>query len=559
MTQVRLPLFVKIMTPVVLLIILAVGISGFRIYQQADERLQTDLDTRLQQAATYMAANLDLETLNQIQEPSDQNSAAYILLENELELARQAGDLAWIGLYRREGNYLYYWVDADSTGVGYPFFHATPEHFAAFDQKTVQRLQYHDEFGSYYGFAAPIVVEGQVIGIVEAVVSDETRQLVERGALANALPILIFGVVVAVLFSLLVTHYVFSRPLSRLQAGAQILASGQFGFQIPLTTRDELGDLARTFNQMSTQIERLYLEKVREERARREREIGQLKEAERILEAKVAQRTAEIGSKNEELLKSQEELAVAHDQALEASSAKSAFLAHMSHELRTPLNVIMGYAEILHNLAARTQQSEWIAPLLQIRSSAQHILHQVNEVLDLSKIESGKMELYLETIDLVELIDDVAAIMEPLVKRNDNRLVVNCDRNLGDMWADPTKIRQALLNLLSNSSKFTEDGVITISATRAPMVVGGPDAIMFTVSDTGVGIPADKMATLFEDYSQAHGQTSHRLGGTGLGLAITQRFCKLMGGSLSATSEGLDKGATFTIRLPARVEKVVHE
>lgn len=555
MTQLRLPLFVKIMTPVVMLIALAVGISGLSIYQQADARLQSDLDTRLRQAAIYVAANIDLELLQQIQAPRDQTSAAYTKLVAELELARQAGDLAWIGLYRREGNHLYYWVDADSTGVGYPFFHATPEHLAVFDQQAPQQLAYRDEFGAYYGFAAPIVVEGQVIGIVEAGVSQETRQLVERGALANALPILILGIGVAVLFSLLVTHYVFSRPLSRLQAGAQTLASGQFGFQIPLLFNDELGDLARTFNQMSTQIERLYLEKVREERLRREREIGQLKESERFLEARVAERTAEIASKNEELLTSQAELAIAHDQALEASGAKSAFLAHMSHELRTPLTVIMGYAEILHNLAERTQQSEWIAPLLQIRASAQHILHQVNEVLDLSKIESGKMTLYLESIDLVELIDDVAATMEPLVKRNDNRLEVYCDRSLGEMWADPTKIRQALLNLLSNSSKFTEDGVITISAKRLAAQAGGLDWITFAVSDTGVGIPVDQMATLFEDYSQAHGQASHRLGGAGLGLAITQRFCVLMGGTISAASDGLGQGATFTIRLPAKVER----
>lgn len=551
----RLPLFVKLMTPVVMLIALAVGISGVRIYQQAEARLQTDLDRRLQQAATYVAANIDLEALQQIREPRDQISETYTELVAQLELARQAGDLAWIGLYRREGDYLYYWVDADSTGVGYPFFHATPEHLAVFDQQVPQHLEYRDEFGAYYGFAAPIVVDGQVIGIVEAVVSQETRQLVEQGAFASALPILILGIAVAVLFSLLVTHYVFNRPLSRLQAGAQTLASGQFGYQIPLMFNDELGDLARTFNQMSTQIERLYLEKVREERQRREREIGQLKESERVLEARVTERTTELARKNEEILRSQVELLAAHDQALEASSAKSAFLAHMSHELRTPLNVIMGYAEILQNLAESTNQSDWIAPLVQIRASAQHILHQVNEVLDLSKIESGKMELYLETVDLAELIDDVAATMEPLVKRNDNRLEVYYDHNLGEIWADPTKIRQALLNLLSNASKFTEDGVIRISAQREPAESNGTGWITFAVSDSGVGIPADQMATLFEEYAQAHGQTSHSLGGAGLGLAITQRFCTLMGGTISAASDGPGKGSMFTIRLPAKVEQ----
>jgi signal transduction histidine kinase len=553
MNQLRLPLFVKLMTPVVMLIILAVGISGVQIYQQAEARLQRDLDARLQQAATYVATNIDLDTLQEIREPNDQASEAYVQLSGELELARQAGDLAWIGLYRREGNYLYYWVDADSTGVGYPFFHATPQHFTVFDQKVSQHLEYRDEFGAYYGYAAPILVDGEVIGIVEAVVSQETRQLVEQSAFASALPILILGIVVAVLFSLLVTHYVFNRPLSRLQAGAQTLASGQFGYQIPLMFNDELGDLAQTFNQMSTQIERLYLEKVREERARREREITQLKESEKLLEARVAERTAELAGKNDELLGSQAELAAARDQALEASSAKSAFLARMSHELRTPLSVIMGYADILQNLAEGQQQTDWIAPLSQIRSSAQHILHQVNEVLDLSKIESGKMELYLETIDIAALIDDVAATVEPLVKRNDNRLEVYCDRNIGEMWADPTKIRQSLLNLLSNASKFTEDGVIKVSAQRLP-ADDGSGWITFAVSDTGAGIPTDQMATLFQEYSQAHGQRSQRLGGAGLGLAITQRFCEWMGGTITVISPGPGQGSTFTIRLPAKIE-----
>jgi len=550
----RLPLFVKLMTPVVVLITLAVAISGYRIYQQADDRLQNDLDARLRQSASYVSQNIDLTQLQKIQDPNDRESAEYAAIESQLELARQAGGLAWIGIYRREGNYLFYWVDADSTGVGYPFYHATPDHFAVFDQGQGRILQYQDEFGSYYGYDAPILVEGKVIGVVEAVVSGETRQLVEQGAFANALPILILGIAVAVLLSLLITYYVFNRPLNRLQAGALNLASGQFGYQIPLSSNDELGDLAETFNQMSTQIERLYLEKVREERARREREFTQLKESEHALESRVAERTAALEGMNQELLKSQEAVAEARDQALSASSAKSAFMARMSHELRTPLNVIMGYAEILRDLATRTDQAEWLAPLTQIQGSARHILEQVNEVLDFSKIEAGKMALYLETIDLVELVDDVAATVEPLVQRNDNRLVVNSERTLGEMWADPTKIRQVLLNLLSNSSKFTEDGVITLSVARSRSETGA-DCITFTVTDTGIGIPPEKIETLFHDYSQAHGPLSYQLGGTGLGLAITERFCQLMGGTITASSEGLGKGATFTVRLPAHVSQ----
>ncbi|HLF03552.1 MAG TPA: ATP-binding protein, partial [Anaerolineales bacterium] len=466
-----------------------------------------------------------------------------------------AGGLAWLGIYYREGSFLYYWVDTGETGVGYPFFYATPAHLVAFDEGRVQRVQYIDEFGAQYGFVAPIVVEGHVMGIVEALVSQETRELVQREAWASVLPILIGGIVVAIIFSLLITQYVFSEPLNRLRDGALMLASGQFGHQIQLPSNDELGELAGTFNQMSTQIERLYLERVREERTRREREVARLQESERILEAKVAERTAELASKNEALLRSQEELAAAHDQALSASSAKSAFLARMSHELRTPLNVVIGYADILRIELHELGREDLVEHLDQVQKSARHILVQVNEVLDLSKIEAGRMELYVETIDVAVLLNDVAATIEPLVQKNDNTLEVRCDLEVGEMLADPTKIRQSLLNLLSNATKFTQDGLITLSAAREPAANGSDDWIRFAVSDTGVGIPPEKLGSLFEEYVQVDAATGHTYGGTGLGLAITRRFCELMGGQIDVTSDGVPgKGVTFTIRLPVKVD-----
>lgn len=541
--RLRLPLYLKIMTPLILLIALAVGLSGWRVYQQTNDRLQQDLDNRLQRAISLSIDYIDIDQLNEIKRPSDLNSEAYYDIEDQLDLIRTSAGLMWVGLYRRDGDYFSYWVDASATGVGYPFFYATPNHYAAFDSGQMQPVQYSDEFGSYYGFVAPLFDnDGKVIALVEALAQQEARQLVQREAVNSAASILVGGAVLAMISSLVVMYFVFNRPLQRLHDGAEMLASGQFGYQIRQGSNDELGDLADTFNQMSTRIERLYLERVRDERVRREHEVTQLKESERLLEAKVAERTAQ--------------LAQARDQALEASSAKSAFLAHMSHELRTPLSVIIGYADILHTQTAEAELTEFNDELTQIQASAQHILNLVNEVLDMSKIEAGKMTLYVEDIDICALLTDVATTVQPLVQRNGNALTVECTPGLGHMLADPTKIRQSLLNLLSNASKFTHNGQIALWGTRELSTNGHGDCITLSVSDTGQGIPPEKINSLFEEYMQVSGAGSP--GGTGLGLAITRRFCTLMGGDITVSSE-LGKGTTFTIHLPAKVEASEHQ
>jgi sigma-B regulation protein RsbU (phosphoserine phosphatase) len=276
--RVRVPLFVKIMTPLVVLIVVTVGLSGYRVYQESAARLQSDIDTRLERIATLVATTVNTEALRLISTPVDVDSPEYGKVLQQLDQARTAGNLAWIGIYRRDGDFLYYWVDADSTGVGYPFFYATSEHFAAFQDQQPHRIQYSDEFGSYYGFVAPIVVTDasgpHVTGLVEASIAEESRELLQQDALNHVLPILIGGSLVAVGLSLLVTFISFNRPLRRLQAGALTLADGQFGHTIDLRSRDELGDLANTFNQMSTQLERLYRERAESERIQREIEIA---------------------------------------------------------------------------------------------------------------------------------------------------------------------------------------------------------------------------------------------------------------------------------------------
>lgn len=237
------------------------------------------------------------------------------------------------------------------------------------------------------------------------------------------------------------------------------------------------------------------------------------------------------------------ELSAAQRSAEEANRSKSQFLANMSHELRTPLNAIIGYSEFLEEQAAEDGLDHFVTDLAKIRAAGRHLLSLINDVLDLSKIEAGKMDLYLEEFTIDEMIADVVTTIQPLIEKNGNVLVIESQPGLGDMRADVTKLRQALLNLLSNASKFTTKGKITLQA-RAD----GPD-IVLSVADSGIGMTDEQMGKLFEAFAQAEASTSKKFGGTGLGLAISRRFCRLMGGDITVTSTP-DVGSVFTIRLP---------
>jgi PAS domain S-box-containing protein len=238
------------------------------------------------------------------------------------------------------------------------------------------------------------------------------------------------------------------------------------------------------------------------------------------------------------------ELLRARSDAEAANSAKSQFLASMSHELRTPLNAILGYSEMLQEDAADRGESASVPDLQKIHSAGKHLLALINDVLDLSKIEAGKMQLYLETFEVAPLVEQVASTVRPLVEKNANRLAVRCAVDLGTMHSDATRIRQVLLNLLSNASKFTDHGLIALDVERAG------HEVMFRVRDTGIGMTAEQLGRLFETFSQAEASTAAKYGGTGLGLAISRRFCQLMGGDVDVASE-VGTGSTFTVRLPA--------
>jgi signal transduction histidine kinase len=236
-------------------------------------------------------------------------------------------------------------------------------------------------------------------------------------------------------------------------------------------------------------------------------------------------------------------------QLAEASQHKSQFLANMSHELRTPLNAIIGVSEMLREDAEAGKQDT--EPLDRVLGAGRHLLALINDILDLSKIEAGRMELQLEDFALAPLIDGVVKTIEPLAAKNENRMAVSCDAAIGTLRADAMRLRQALLNLMSNANKFTEHGTITVDARHAKE--NGRDWVTIAVADTGIGMTPEQMGKLFQEFSQASSTTASKYGGTGLGLAISRRFCQMMGGDITVESEP-GRGSTFTIRVPRIVE-----
>ena len=299
-------------------------------------------------------------------------------------------------------------------------------------------------------------------------------------------------------------------PIRALRAGAARIGSGDLSQRIAIKTGDELEALANQFNDMA----------------------GRLQESYAGLEQKVEERTREVEEKSRQL-----EMASQH---------KSQFLASMSHELRTPLNAIIGLTEMMVTNAARFGTEKAAEPLRRVHRAGTHLLGLINQVLDLSKIEAGKLELSPETVNLAPLIDEVVGTARQLAEQNKNRLVVESSENLGPLTVDPMRLRQILFNLLSNACKFTKQGEVTL---RVRKVVDERNWIEFAVTDTGIGMTPEQQAKLFEEFTQADSSTARQYGGTGLGLAITRKLARMMGGDVTVTSEP-GKGSVFTVRLP---------
>jgi signal transduction histidine kinase/CheY-like chemotaxis protein len=347
--------------------------------------------------------------------------------------------------------------------------------------------------------------EGESLGTVY--IQADTKELDAR--LANYARLMAIVVLLSSLVALLLSTWLqrfISRPIQHLaEIESRVSREQDFSLRAKKESDDELGVLIDGFNEMLVQIQ--------------ERDAA---------------------------------LSLSKEQAEQANRTKSAFLANMSHELRTPLNAIIGYSEMLQEEATDRGEEDAIPDLKKIHGAGKHLLALINDILDLSKIEAGKMELYLETFEVAALVEEVRATISPLVEKNRNKLTVVCPPEVGSMRADVTRVRQVLFNLLSNASKFTEDGRVTLEVRRDGEP--GDDWITMEVSDTGIGMTEEQLGKLFQAFTQADASTSRKYGGTGLGLVICRRFCQMMGGDVTVRSH-MGQGSTFTVRLPTAVAR----
>ncbi|MDM7997043.1 MAG: ATP-binding protein [Acidobacteriota bacterium] len=343
----------------------------------------------------------------------------------------------------------------------------------------------------------------------------------------------IFAIIALIIGAMLLFTYFLASKLQALvskpvldlaQTVKSISSEKNYGIRAVKTGSDEVGDLIDGFNAMLEQIQN------RDEALRRHSQ-------------KLALRSAEVTAVNAQLN-------IAIQKAEQANRAKSDFLAKMSHEFRTPLNAIIGYCELIKEEATETEDAAYIADLDRIHTSARHLLALINDVLDISKIEAGKMEVFVERFDVGDILKEVYGTVCEQVEKNGNVLEFDYPEDLGSMMSDSMKLKQILLNLLGNSGKFTQNGHVSLNAGR--IARNGVPWLQFQVKDTGIGIRHEDQKKLFQAFSQVDDSTSRKYGGTGLGLAITQRFVQMLGGTIHLESEP-GRGSTFEICLPAEV------
>jgi len=418
------------------------------------------------------------------------------------------------------------------------------------------RIRYADGSDAYVSEHWPEAVDGEAVAAYRLHTSEgetviDLALAQDISALDRRLATTRNGLIAAVaLLSLLLAAmmlYALNRsallPLQRL--GEQLRSirrdRQELGHEIAEEGSAEVRFLARGFNKMTAELKSLYdallarQEALQSEIRDREQVQQELQRHRDQLEDLVHQRTLD--------------LAQARDAALQASQSKSQFLANMSHELRTPLNAVIGYSELQMDMARRRGDEGLADDLRRVHAAGEHLLNLINDILDLSKIEAGKMQLFEEWFSIPGLLGDVAETIRPLVDRNGNRLSLQIDESVGLMYADVTKLRQILFNLLSNACKFTQDGEIALRASTQE----GDDGrqVLFAVSDTGIGMTPEQLGKMFEAFSQADASTTRKYGGTGLGLAISQRFAHMMQGSIQVVSE-VGVGSTFSVMFPLR-------
>ncbi len=391
--------------------------------------------------------------------------------------------------------------------------------------------------GGYLEVFRDVTLNGERVGTL--FLQSDQRQWTLRARRYSA----IVGIFVLIsgLFALLVSSQLqrlISRPILHLENAMRMVSTNK-NYEVRATRfySDEIGRLIDGFNTMLSEIQH--------RDTALQRANDELKTRTRELEGEIIHRK-----------QTQEELLKAKHAAEDASRAKSAFLANMSHELRTPLNAIIGYSEMLEEETRDSGKAENLHDLRKIQSAGKHLLSLINDVLDLSKIEAGKMGLHLETFDVSLMVEEMVTTLQPAIAKNSNSVRVRMADDVGMMRADATKVRQILFNLMSNACKFTDHGTIALDVSQSTME--GQDWVRFRVKDTGIGISAKQQEKLFQEFTQADATISRKYGGTGLGLAISYRFVQMMKGRISVESQE-GQGSAFTVYLPAQVTLDVTE
>jgi len=387
-------------------------------------------------------------------------------------------------------------------------------------QSTMAIDDYLDEdFTSGKGGRKNSVIGNVIVEISLASTFNSQREIILRGAFYTLLG-LVFTGLLAIRIGRTVTD-----PIIEITKGVQQLERGRLETFIHTGAKGEIQILESGINSMA----------------------AALQGAQENLHDQIHLATSELRNTLQELEQKNAELEIERKNAHEANQSKSQFLANMSHELRTPLNAIIGYSEMLEEELQEVNDTKYVDDILKINSAGKHLLSLINDILDLSKVEAGKMNVFFESTEISAICEYTIATIRPLSDRNQNSLILDCPSDIGEMYSDVTKIRQILFNLLSNACKFTQHGKVTLKVRKEQL----PDGswIIFSVSDTGIGMSQEQMENLFEAFSQADASISRDYGGTGLGLAICKKFTELLGGELTSESK-VGKGSTFILKLP---------